>query len=84
MTKRNYRKEYDSFHGTQKQISLRQKRNKARNGYVKKGLAHKGDGQEVDHIDPLSKGGSNSSSNTRVVSRDTNRSRRYGKKSGQA
>ena len=33
----------------------------------------KGDGKEIDHKKPLSKGGSNAKSNQRVVSRSTNR-----------
>ena len=33
----------------------------------------KGDPREVDHKKPLSKGGSNSKSNLRIVSRKTNR-----------
>ena len=35
----------------------------------------KGDPREVDHKKPLSKGGSNSKRNLRVVSRKTNRSK---------
>jgi 5-methylcytosine-specific restriction endonuclease McrA len=66
---RNYRKEYDEYHGTSEQKLNRALRNSARR---KKGLK-KGDGQEVDHINPLSKGGSNGPNNTRVVSRETNR-----------
>ncbi len=66
---RDYRKEYDEFHGKPGQIANRAKRNSARS---ESGLK-KGDGREVDHIKPLSKGGSNSKSNTRVVSRETNR-----------
>lgn len=41
---------------------------------MKKGLAHKGDGKDVDHIHPLSKGGKNVDSNLRVVPRSENRS----------
>jgi hypothetical protein len=40
----------------------------------KKGLVHKGDGKDVDHKKPLSKGGSNDSSNLRVVKRSENTS----------
>jgi len=41
---------------------------------VKKGLAHKGDGKDVDHKTPLSKGGGNNPSNLRVVPATQNRS----------
>ena len=72
---RDYAEEYRSFHGTPAQIANRAKRNSARASAVKAGTAKKGDGKEVDHKVPLSKGGSNSNSksNTRVVSRATNR-----------
>lgn len=39
-----------------------------------KGLVRKGDGKDVDHKTPLSKGGSNSGSNLRVVPASRNRS----------
>jgi 5-methylcytosine-specific restriction endonuclease McrA len=39
----------------------------------KEGRVRKGDGREVDHKVPLSRGGSNSRRNLRVVSRRTNR-----------
>lgn len=41
---------------------------------LKAGKVHKGDGKDVDHIKPLSKGGSASDSNLRVVSAHANRS----------
>jgi len=66
---RNYRREYDEYHGTPKQRKNRSKRNQAR---AKLGLK-KGDGKEVDHKRPLSKGGGNSRKNLRAVSRTTNR-----------
>jgi 5-methylcytosine-specific restriction endonuclease McrA len=69
MRKRNYRKEYDGYHGKEEQVKNRSTRNKARK---KKGLA-KGDSREVDHETPLSGGGGNSDENLRVVSRKTNR-----------
>lgn len=68
-TKRNYRKEYDDFHKKPEQKKNRAARNTARR---QSGLK-KGDGKEVDHKKPLSKGGSNAKSNRRVVSRATNR-----------
>lgn len=66
---RNYKREYAEYHGTADQIKKRSMRNKAR----RKAKLKKGDGKEVDHKKPLSKGGTNSKSNLRVVSRATNR-----------
>ena len=70
---RDYKKEYRDYHGKPEQIANRAARNHARLEATKAGKTHKGDGKEVDHIKPLSKGGSNAASNTRVVSRSTNR-----------
>ena len=67
--KRNYRKEYDSYHSTPKQKKNRAARNAAR----KRSGLKVGDKREVDHKRPLSKGGSNGRKNTRIVSRSTNR-----------
>lgn len=66
---RDYRKEYDDFHGKPAEIKKRAARNKARR---EAGLKN-GDGKEVDHKKPLSKGGSNGKSNIRVTTRHTNR-----------
>ena len=71
--KRDYKKEYRDFHGTPKQIKLRDSRNAARRAMEKAGRVRKGDGREVDHKVPLSRGGSNSRRNLRVVSRKVNR-----------
>lgn len=49
-------------------------RNSARAAAMEAGHAKVGDGKDVDHIRPLSKGGSNSRKNTRVVSASSNRS----------
>ena len=65
---------YDKYQGTPKAKKQRAARNKARREAEKAGQVHKGDGKEVDHKVPLSKGGSNAKSNRRVVSRKTNRS----------
>ena len=67
--KRNYKKEYREYHGKPEQIDNRSKRNTAR----RKMKLKKGDGKEVDHKRPLSKGGGNGKGNLRVVSRSTNR-----------
>jgi|TARA_R110000744_G_scaffold43517_1_gene97542 5-methylcytosine-specific restriction endonuclease McrA len=72
--KRNYRKEYDEYHGTREQKDNRNDRNKARR---KVGLK-KGDPREVDHKKPVSKGGSNGRSNLRAVSRTQNRKKYNG------
>jgi hypothetical protein len=45
----------------------------------KAGLVHKGDGKDVDHKTPLSKGGKTTKSNLRVKSASDNRS--YARKS---
>ena len=71
--KRNYKKEYKSYHAKPKQKANRAKRNAARSMMTKAGRVSKGDGKEIDHIRPLSKGGSNGKKNLRVVSRKTNR-----------
>ena len=66
---RDYRKEYDQYHGTPEQIKRRAQRNAAR----RKLDIPKGDPREADHKNPLSNGGSNSKRNLRAVSRSTNR-----------
>lgn len=71
---RDYKKEYANYQGKPEQIKNRAKRNKARAEAMKDGRVKKGDGKDVDHKKPLSKGGSNHKSNTRVVSKSTNRS----------
>lgn len=72
-TKRNYRKEYDDYHGTPEQIANRTKRVQARRIMAKEGLAKPGDGKEVDHKKKLSQGGSNARSNLRMRSKTANR-----------
>ena len=68
------------------EVKKREARNRARYQAEKKGLVHKGDGKEVDHKKMLDRGGSESMSNTRVVSAEENRAWRkkhpeaYGKK----
>jgi len=71
---RDYKHEYETYQGKPEQIKNRAKRNAARAEMVKKGRAKKGDGKDVDHKKPLSKGGSAGGSNLRVVDVHTNRS----------
>ncbi len=70
---RDYKKEYARDHAGKKAKKHRAARNKARSEAMDAGRVRKGDGKEVDHKKPLSKGGSNSKSNRRVVSRRVNR-----------
>lgn len=72
MPDRDYREEYDSYHGTSEQKKRRAARNKARRHLEHDGRVSKGDGKDVDHKDhnPLN----NSSSNIRVRDRSANRS----------
>jgi hypothetical protein len=55
-----------------KNAKNRAKRNAARREAIREGKASVGDGTHVDHKKPLSEGGSNGKSNTRVVSAKTN------------
>ncbi len=75
-TARNYKKEYKDYHAKPAQKKARAARNAAR---AEMGLS-KGDPREVDHKIPLSKGGSNSKKNLRVVARSTNRRKGASKK----
>ena len=69
--KRNYRKEYDSYHAKPAQKKARASRNSARKKMAKSGKVRKGDGREVDHKNGNPK--DNRRKNLRVVSRKTNR-----------
>jgi len=68
---RNYKKEYDDYHGTKRQKKRRAARNKARRHMERAGRVSKGDGKEVDHKDFNPE--NNNSSNLRVVKAKTNR-----------
>ena len=50
------------------------KRLRARRVAVKKGMVAPHDGKDVDHVKPLSKGGSNAPGNLQVKSKSANRS----------
>ena len=78
-TKRNYKKEYESYHKKPAQKKKRAARNTARKRAEKAGTVKKGDGKDIDHKKPLRSGGSNSKSNTRVRSRSANRADNGGK-----
>jgi len=55
-------------------VKERSKRNAARALMMEEGRAYKGDGRDVDHKKPLSKGGGNGRGNLRVVAASKNRS----------
>jgi len=71
---RPYKKEYEQYHAKPEQKKRRAKRNAARAKLMKEGKVHKGDGKDVDHATPLSKGGSNGKGNLRVKKAKDNRS----------
>jgi 5-methylcytosine-specific restriction endonuclease McrA len=72
--RRNYKAEYERYHSRPEQIRRRAQRNAARRILGLK----KGDGKEVDHKKPLSKGGTNSRDNLSVKTRSSNR-KKYNK-----
>lgn len=71
--KRDYKKQ-QAYDGKPSVVKDRAKRNAARRELEKEGRVSKGDGKDVDHKKPLSKGGGNSKGNLRVTSKSTNRS----------
>jgi len=71
---RPYKKEYDQYHSTKKQKTNRAKRNAARATLTKAGTVRKGDGKDVHHTKPISKGGTNKRSNLKAQPKSANRS----------
>ncbi len=70
--KRDYKREYDLYHKRKKQKVNRATRNAAHRD-VEKRIGHK-TSMDVDHKKPLSRNGTNSSSNLRLTSASANRS----------
>lgn len=69
--------EYSRYQSSKKAKRDRAARNRARREAIREGRVKKGDrSHEVDHIKGLGEGGSTKKSNTRVVSRTFNRSRK--------
>lgn len=73
---RNYRKEYDTYHGKPDQIKNRAQRNSARS---EKAKTTDVSGKEVHHKNAIRHGGSNASSNLSVTSASKNKGWRKGK-----
>jgi 5-methylcytosine-specific restriction endonuclease McrA len=76
---RNYQQE-NKYKAQPKQIEARVDRNKARRMMEAAGKVKKGDGKQVDHIVPISKGGKTVMSNLRVVTASANDSFRRNSK----
>lgn len=68
----SYDKQYEK---SPKQLKANEERTQARRILSKEGKVAKFDGKDVDHIKPVSKGGSNSRSNLRAISKSSNRSK---------
>ena len=71
---RDYKRENLLYNSKPEQRKARSERTIARNAANADGRTHKGDGKDLDHTKPLSKGGTNARSNLRVVSESANRS----------
>lgn len=71
---RDYKKEYRDYQGLPAQKKRRADRNRARRIAEQKGLVHKGDGKELDHVGSHRTGRLKNVA-TRVVSRHANRIR---------
>ena len=72
--KRDYKREYASYHSKPEQRANRSERTVARNQANADGRTSKGDGTNLDHKVPLSRGGTSAKSNLRVVSESRNKS----------
>lgn len=72
--RRDYKREVKEYTSRPDVVKKRTEQNAARREMMKKGLVKKGDGKDVDHKKPLSKGGTNSPKNLRAVPASENRS----------
>jgi hypothetical protein len=72
--KRDYKKEVAKYTSKPEVVKKRVEQNKARRIMEKEGRVSKGDGNAVDHRTPLSKGGTTTRNNLRVVPASTNNS----------
>jgi hypothetical protein len=71
---RRYDLEYEAYDGKPEVKKKRALRNAARREAERDGKVSKGDGMDVHHKKPLSKGGTNAKSNSSVMSASKNRS----------
>ena len=68
---RDYQQE-NKYKAKPEQIQARVERNRARRMMIEAGKAKKGDGKQVDHIKPISKGGQTIMSNLRLITAAAN------------
>lgn len=68
---RDYKKEYNDYHGSEEQKKRRAERNRARRKAEREGRVKKGDDKEVHHTKAKRKGKLDGP--TRVVDKETNR-----------
>ncbi len=73
-TARDYRAEYDNYHGTEEQKKNRAGRNKTRRQAERDGLVSKGDGMDVHHKDRNPR--NVSKKNRQVMKKSLNRSKK--------
>jgi hypothetical protein len=76
--KRDYKQEYENYDGTEAVKKRRAERNKARRMLTREGVVSKGDGKDVHHKKPLSKGGKTTRANIKAI--DANKNRSYKRK----
>lgn len=72
--KRDYKKENRLYNSKPEQIKARSERTTLRRQANAAGITSKGDGKDLDHKKPLSKGGANTMANARVTTKSANRS----------
>ena len=78
---RNYKDEA-KYHAQPEQKKNRALRNAARRKAISEGKVTKGDGKDLDHTKPLSKGGTNAKGNVKVMKAGHNRSFKRNAKGG--
>lgn len=72
--KRDYQKEYKKYGSDPEVVRKRVQDNKARRMFIKAGKVKVGDGKDVDHRRPQSKGGRTTLSNLQAITASSNRS----------
>jgi hypothetical protein len=73
MADRDYKKEYEKYHGTEKYKKDRASRNKVRRKALRDGRIKKGSSMDIDHKNGNPR--DNRSSNLRIVHRSVNRAK---------